>query len=48
LGILEFPEQPSNCDFGGPDNKTLYVTARTSLYSVPLEVAGHVFPAGKR
>src|SRR5262245_21824787 len=48
LGIIEFPEQPSNCDFGGKDNKTLYATARTSLYAVPMEVAGHVFPAGKR
>lgn len=48
LGIIEFPEQPANCTFGGPGNKTLYATARTSLYSVPMEVAGHVFPAGKR
>lgn len=48
LGIIEFPEQPANCDFGGPGNKTLYATARTSLYAVPMEVAGHVFPAGKR
>jgi gluconolactonase len=48
LGIIEFPEQPANCDFGGPDQKTLYATARTSLYAVPMEVAGHVFPAGKR
>src|SRR5262245_21402958 len=48
LGIIEFPEQPANCDFGGKDNKTLYATARTSLYAVPMEVAGHVFPAGKR
>jgi gluconolactonase len=48
LGIIEFPEQPANCDFGGKDNKTLYVTARTSLYAVPMEVAGHVFAAAKR
>jgi gluconolactonase len=48
LGIVQFPEQPANCTFGGKDNKTLYATARTSLYSVPMEVAGHVFPAGKR
>ena len=48
LGVIEFPEQPANCDFGGTDNKTLYVTARTSLYSVPMEATGHVFPAGKR
>jgi gluconolactonase len=48
LGVIEFPEQPANCTFGGPENKTLYVTARTSLYSVPMEATGHVFPAGKK
>ena len=48
LGILEFPEQPANCTFGGKDNKTLYVTARTSLYTVPMLATGHQFPAGKR
>ena len=48
LGIIEFPEQPANCDFGGKDMKTLYVTARTSVYSVPMEAAGHVFGGGKR
>jgi gluconolactonase len=48
LGVIEFPEQPANCTFGGPENRTLYVTARTSLYSVPMEATGHVFPAGKK
>jgi gluconolactonase len=48
LGVLEFPEQPANCTFGGPGNKTLYVTARTSVYAVPMEATGHAFPAGKR
>ncbi len=48
LGIIEFPEQPANCTFGGKDLKTLYATARTSVYSVPMEVTGHMFPAGKR
>lgn len=48
LGIIEFPEQPANCDFGGKDMKTLYATARTSIYSVPMEIPGHVFAAGKR
>jgi gluconolactonase len=47
LGLLEFPEQPANCTFAGPDNKTLYVTARSSLYAVKMEVAGHVFPGKK-
>jgi gluconolactonase len=48
LGILEFPEQPANCTFGGKDLKTLYATARTSLYAVPMHVTGHRFPAGKQ
>ncbi len=43
LGILEFPEQPANVTFGGPDRRTLYVTARTSLYSVKMNVSGHRF-----
>lgn len=46
LGIIAFPEQPANATFAGPDGKTLYVTARTSLYTVPMSVKGHVFPAG--
>jgi gluconolactonase len=41
LGVIEFPEQPSNCTFGGADGKTLFVTARSSLYSVPMKVKGH-------
>lgn len=44
LGIIEFPEQPANVTFGGPDRKTLYVTARTSLYSAEMEATGHAFP----
>ncbi|MBM4073265.1 MAG: SMP-30/gluconolactonase/LRE family protein [Planctomycetes bacterium] len=48
LGIIPFPEQPANVTFGGPDMKTLYVTARTSLYSAPMEAVGHRFPAGEK
>ncbi|MGE3808478.1 MAG: SMP-30/gluconolactonase/LRE family protein [Gemmataceae bacterium] len=44
LGIIAFPEQPANVAFGGPEGKTLYATARTSLYAVPMEAKGHVFP----
>lgn len=46
LGVIAFPEQPANVKFGGKEMKTLYVTARTSLYTVPMEATGHVFPAG--
>ncbi len=43
LGIIAFPEQPANVTFGGPDRRTLYVTARTSLYTAPMAATGHVF-----
>jgi gluconolactonase len=46
LGIIKLPEGPANVTFGGPENKTLLVTARTSLYAIPMEAQGHVFPAG--
>jgi gluconolactonase len=44
LGTIKFPEQPSNATFGGKDMKTLFVTARTSVYTCPMEVAGHRYP----
>jgi gluconolactonase len=44
LGLIRgIPENPSNCDFGGKDMKTLYITAQTSLYAVPTEATGHRF-----
>jgi gluconolactonase len=43
LGTITFPEPPANVDFGGPDFKTLIVTARTSVYTVPMEAVGHQF-----
>ena len=47
LGIIAFPEQPANATFGGADMKTLYVTARTSLYMVRMDATGHRFAGGK-
>jgi gluconolactonase len=32
--MIEFPETPANLAFGGEDMKTIYVTARTSVYRV--------------
>ena len=40
LGVIPTNEQPANCAFGGEDYKTLFITARTSLYSVKLEIPG--------
>ena len=34
------PEQPANVTFGGKDNQTLFITARTSLYAVKMRVKG--------
>jgi gluconolactonase len=49
LALIAFPEVPANCAFGGDDFKTLFVTARTGLYSVPLLVAGDKLkPAAKK
>jgi gluconolactonase len=48
LGSIAFPEQPANVKFGGADMRTLYVTARSSLYTALMEATGHVFPAGAK
>ena len=39
LGTIKPPEQPANCGWGD-DGKSLYITARTSLYRIKLAVAG--------
>lgn len=43
LGTVTFPEQPANVAFMGTDRKTMVVTARTSLYKVPMPVPGRKF-----
>ncbi|MFG0332867.1 MAG: SMP-30/gluconolactonase/LRE family protein [Maioricimonas sp. JB049] len=45
IGRIDVPEKPANCAFGGADNRTLYITARTSLYSLPMKVAGMALQA---
>ncbi|QDV24356.1 SMP-30/gluconolactonase/LRE family protein [Aureliella helgolandensis] len=41
IGIIECPEHPANCAFGGPDRKTLFITARTGLYQCQCPVTGN-------
>jgi gluconolactonase len=41
LGTIPVPEVPANLCFGGEDGKTLFITARTSLYAIDVKVAGH-------
>ncbi|MDP3069319.1 MAG: SMP-30/gluconolactonase/LRE family protein [Opitutaceae bacterium] len=40
IGKILTPESPANLCFGGSDGKTLFITARKSLYSVPVLVTG--------
>ena len=40
LTTIEVPEGPANVTFGGKDNKTLFITARTGFYSLQMNVAG--------
>ena len=40
LGTIKPGEAPANCNWGGSDRKTLYITAETGLYRVRLAVEG--------
>ena len=40
IGILETPERPGSLAFGGPDGRTLFIGARSSLYSIRMATAG--------
>jgi gluconolactonase len=40
LGTIKAPEIPANFAWGDADGKTLYMTARTGLYRIRLNVAG--------
>jgi len=40
LGTIRFAEQPANLAWGDADRQTLYVTARTGVYRVRLNVVG--------
>ena len=40
-GTIPVPEVPANLCFGGRDGKTLFITARISLYAIDVKVAGH-------
>lgn len=44
IGIIKLPEYPANCGWGGPDNKTMYFTANTSVFSMRMKTAGTKIP----
>jgi len=44
LGVIRTPGTPANCAWGEPDWRTLFITARTSLYRVRLVIPGVKVP----
>ncbi len=40
LGVLHLPEIPANLCFGGDDGRLLFLTARTSVYLLRVNIAG--------
>jgi gluconolactonase len=44
LGVIRTPEVPANLAFGGPDLRTLFFTARTSVYTLRAKVPGQSHP----
>jgi len=44
LGVIEVPENTSNLAWGGPDWRTLFITASTSVYAIPTKVGPRLEP----
>jgi len=40
IDTIEIPERPIQLMFGGADRKTLFIAARTSLYSIRMKNSG--------
>jgi gluconolactonase len=39
LGTLKIPESPSSLAFGDKDRRTMYITAKTSVYKIRIDQA---------
>ena len=44
LGVVRLPEIPANCAWGGQDNRIMFFTARTSVYSMRMRTPGTRVP----
>lgn len=40
VGVIPGPQLPANVAFGGPDRRTLYLTARAAVYTLRARIAG--------
>lgn len=47
IQTIEIPKRPSNVCFGGPEGRTLFVTARDTFFSISMRVAVAKPPTGK-
>jgi len=47
IDTIAVPERPATLVFGGPEGKTLFITARSSLYSVGVRYPGRVQVPGR-
>src|SRR5688572_4958781 len=47
IGIIRLPEYPANCARGGPDNRTMFFTANTAIYSMRMKTPGTPIPRGR-
>ena len=47
LGTIRLPEIPANCAWGGPDNRTMFFTARTSVFTMRMKTPGRVVPKAR-
>jgi gluconolactonase len=48
IGIIRTPEIPANLVFGGPDLKTVFFTARSSVYTLRVRTEGQPHPWYRR
>jgi gluconolactonase len=42
IGTIQLPESAANLNWGGGDQRTLYITAKTSVYRLPVKTRGFV------
>ena len=45
VGIINTPDYPVSCAFGGEDMKTLYIAAVDKIYSIRTNIAGYAVAA---
>jgi sugar lactone lactonase YvrE len=48
IGKIEVPKNPTNLCFCGKDGKTLFITARTSVYTIQTNAKGVSIPQGEK